>query len=679
MSLNTSLCAPAEDIIHGVTVRDPYRWLEERSLPETEQWIKDQHRRCEEYFSSFGNLDALRSIVQKYLDVEVADQPAKVAGRYFYRMRKQREEQAKIYVRDVMTGEEKLLIDPAKEEPFASVGIHGISEDGSLLAYEVKHGGEHRKAVCIVDVKTGFIVPDRIENGYARGFTFLSDLRGFYYCHEKHDDSEDHTIRLHLFQAATTDQVIFRVSRSRGSRLVLISDRIHLGAIWVRSYLSEFVADFFIARRDKPADWKQVFAKRALPYTPFLKYGCLFALSYDGAPNGRLTELSNDGREIRTLIPERDAMIRQIVFTDKKIFASYLHHPILTIGSWDLSGVIQASVAVPQDGSIQLLPNHSDAGDSLFYSYESLIGPLQIFEYLPSVRESQLWHRRLLPYKVAPSNLRTVLYQSRDATQIPMMIMTPYKTCARTAKSLIMTSYGGFGVSMMPRFSVLVSIMMDLGVAFAVPNIRGGGEFGKQWHDAARGQKRQVAFDDFIAAAEWLCAKGETIPEKLAIFGGCNAGLLVGAAMTQRPDLFCAVLCIAPLLDMVRYESFDQAIKWQFEYGTVGDTKDFQALYAYSPYHRVEDGLDYPSILFVSGDKDDLCNPAHVRKMAARLQDRRAQKHPVLVDYSEQRGHSPVLPLSVRADALMRRIAFLCRELKIPLPVSGGIRETTRA
>jgi len=231
-----------------------------------------------------------------------------------------------------------------------------------------------------------------------------------------------------------------------------------------------------------------------------------------------------------------------------------------------------------------------------------------------------------------------------------------------------MTSYGGFGIAVTPRFSVLVAIMIECGAIFALPRIRGGGELGMQWHDAARGRNRQKSFDDFLAAAEWLCSRGITSPSQLAIFGGSNSGLLVGAALTQRPDLFAVALCIAPLLDMVRYELFDRAVKWRREYGTVQDPEDFRALYAYSPYHRVQDDVDYPPIMFVSGDKDDRCNSLHVRKMAARLQDREAQSSAVIVDYSEERGHTPVLPLTTRVSALARRIAFLAKHLNVLLP-----------
>jgi prolyl oligopeptidase len=218
---------------------------------------------------------------------------------------------------------------------------------------------------------------------------------------------------------------------------------------------------------------------------------------------------------------------------------------------------------------------------------------------------------------------------------------------------------------MTPQFSVFVAVMLALGAVFAIPSIRGGSEFGKEWYEAARSKNRQVAFDDFIAGAQWLCDQQITTHEQLAIFGGSNSGLLVGVAMTQRPDLFRAVLCIAPLLDMVRYERFDEARKWRFEYGTVEERDEFASLYAYSPYHHVQEALNYPATLFVAGDKDTRCNPAHVRKMAALLQGRSAQSSAILVDYTSERGHSATLPLNVRIDALTRRVAFVCSELGI--------------
>jgi len=230
----------------------------------------------------------------------------------------------------------------------------------------------------------------------------------------------------------------------------------------------------------------------------------------------------------------------------------------------------------------------------------------------------------------------------------------------------IMTSYGGYGVSMTPQFSVFVAFLIERGCLFALPNIRGGSEFGREWHEAAKRRKRQTACDDFLAAAEWLIENGRTTAGRLGIFGGSNSGLLVGAAMTQRPELFRAVVCMVPMLDMLRYHLFDNAQVWREEFGTAEDPEDFRALRAYSPYHQVREGTRYPATMLVSGDADRNCNPLHARKMTARLQAANASSFPVLLDYSPYRGHSPVLPLSQRIEALTDRMAFLCEQLGLP-------------
>jgi prolyl oligopeptidase len=228
-----------------------------------------------------------------------------------------------------------------------------------------------------------------------------------------------------------------------------------------------------------------------------------------------------------------------------------------------------------------------------------------------------------------------------------------------------MTSYGGYGVSMTPQFSIFVAFLIERGCIFALPNIRGGSEFGNQWYEAARRRNRKVAFADFLSAAEWLIKTGRTEQRKLAIFGGSNSGLLVGAAMTQRPDLFRAVVCMVPILDMLRYHLFDNAHVWKEEFGTANDPEDFTALFRYSPYHNVRDDTAYPATMIVSGDSDQNCNPLHARKMTARLQAATVSDLPIILDYSHHRGHSPVLPLTERVEGLTDRMAFLCDQLRL--------------
>jgi prolyl oligopeptidase len=677
MSLTGSPLAPVEEMIHGVMVRDPYRWLEDRSLPETKEWIRDQQRRCDDYFAECEKLLAIRERVREYLDVEVIDQPTKVGDRYFYRRRGRGQEQASIYVREGSDAEERLLVDPSPFGEYASIGIHWISPGGTLLAYEFRQGGGDRKSLHIVDVASGHTLPDCIETGYTRGFAFTSDCRGMFYCRERPEIPEDHGLCLHLFGQSRADQVCFCVSRTLGSRLVLVADCTHLGAIHLHRIDNNDVVDLWIGLRNHPHSWHCVLVNHPAPFGPILKHGRIFALSYDESPNGQLIELNQSGKILRVLIPEQDTMIRQAVIVRNNVIVKYLEERTPSLVSWNLEGKRLGSLHIPTDGTIQLLPIRSDDAGSIFYTYESFSQPLSIFEHNIEYGWTRPWHLREHPILSVDQYVQVTTYRSKDGTRIPLTLLTRNQPDPPERRPLIMTGYGGFGVPMTPQFSVLVAIMMEMGAVFALPNIRGGGELGRGWHDAARGRKRQVAFDDFIAAAEWLISEGITTPDQFAIFGGSNSGLLVSVVMMQRPELFRAVLSIAPLLDMVRYERFDQSAKWRHEYGSADDPEDFAALYSYSPYHDIHDNTDYPSVLFVTGDYDDRCNPAHVRKMAARLLESNSRLGTVVVDYSEERGHSPVLPLSIRLDALARRIAFICRELGISF-ARGGPDEAGR-
>jgi prolyl oligopeptidase len=667
-----------EEVIHGVTVADPYRWLEEDSLPETREWIERQQECCHRYFTNCGYMDAIRTRVRAHLHREVVDQPIKQGNRYFYRRRDPEQEQACIYTRHSLHAVETQLVNPETLGRFASVGIYRVSEDGNLLAYEVRVGGEDRKAVHFLDVENGRPLPDNIESGYARGLVFGPANLGFYYCHERLSDARQHEILFHSFIEDKADQPVFRAERSRNSRLVLTGDGKHLGALWIHPQATGLVADFWVTPQDQPNAWRQVFANQRLPLVPILYEGRLFCLSYVSAPRGRLVEVDSRGIEIRIVIPEQETPIRQLTMSAGKVYTSHLRDFVQSVRIWTLSGQQVGEIELPDGGAVELVTQNNHE-NGLFYTYESFTQPTMTLEYLPDSGRSRVWHRTHQLLNGDPASVEQIIYPSSDGVQVAMTLVRVGNNRASSGSTpVLMSSYGGFGVPSTPQFSVLVTILLECGAVFALPHIRGGGELGNAWHEAARGRKRQTSFDDFLAAAKWLCREGVTSPQKLAIFGGSNSGLLVGAAMTQRPDLFRAVLCIAPLLDMIRYEQFDQATRWREEYGTVDNPEDFAALYCYSPYHRVCEATDYPAVMFVTGDKDDRCNPAHVRKMAARLKERAAQTHPILVDYSQERGHAPVMPLSVRTEALARRIAFLCRELDIPID-PGGVREPSVA
>lgn len=666
---------PVTEILHGVPVVDPFRWLEDRSSGRTTSWIAEQQLLHDAYFAGIATLNAIRSRVSAYLDAEKIDQPVRLDNHFFYRRRRKHQEQPCICVRDRATDEERILVNPSVQGPFASVAIHRVSEDGSLLAYELRHGGSDSNEVHIVDTENGKVLPDYLPVGYARGLVFAQDRSGFYYSHDQISVTDEHAIRFHQFSAPANDSLLFRAPRTPRSRLLLSADSTRLGATYIREDGADLRIDFQVAQHNLHPQWKPVFAKKLAPYWPILHDGRIFVWEEGGAPNGKLIELALDGTMLRVVVPESQTPIRQIVRTRNRFFVRYLVDRQWVIRSWTLDGVDAGAVQLPTAGTVQMLPNLSARSRSLFYSHESFTEPLHICEYRPDTLEV-LAESELLPsLRLENARIHETWFYSKDGTPIPMSLVMRRDLSLSTPQPVVLTGYGGFGAAMTPQFSVLVAILVELGAIFAAPCIRGGCEFGKAWHEAARERHRQVAVDDFIAAAEWVSGWNTVQPRLVGVFGGSNGGLLVAAAMTQRPDLFRAVLCIAPLLDMVRHEHFDQARKWRQEYGTVEDAGDFAALYRYSPYHRVQEDVNYPATLFVTGDRDDRCNPAHVRKMTAHLQSRPRQTNPILVDYSAERGHAPVFPLSVRIEALARRIVFLAEGIGVPIP-QGGCHET---
>jgi prolyl oligopeptidase len=672
MSIGTHNPEPAIDVIHGLTILDPYRWLEDRASSETQEWLDSQKRVHDEYFSKLAHVDRVRSRVSEYLDMEVIEQPTKVGNRLFFRRRKKRQEQACIYVQEIDTGAERVLVDPSDQGRFVAVAIRRISENGGLLAFALKHGGEQTEELHFVDVDNGRILEDHLGAGYIRGLAIGPDNAGFYYCHETGEsDIRDspHEIRYRSFgDPCGADTPLISLRRTDQSRLMLVSDNLNLGAVFVHERSSELRMDLFLAPFSQNTQWHLIFADKTLPYGPFLHHGGIYVLTFAGTPHGRIVELLKNGSEGSLIVPEWKVPIGSFRTAEDSLYVSYLVDCSTVIHRWSWTGEFLEELPPHPEGSFGVFQASASNSDALFFMHESFCEPQAILTLSESTHSYVPWPTQLVALKEHNYQIQRVSYSSKDGTLIPMWLVALNSGQSDRCRPAILTGYGGFGISMTPRFSVLVAIMVELGCVFALPGLRGGSEFGKGWHEAARKRNRQVAYDDFLAAADWLCANRITRPDQLAIFGGSNSGLLVAAAMTQRPELFQAVLCMAPVLDMLRYEHFGDARKWRDEFGSVSDEEDFRALYAYSPYHRVEAEIDYPAILFVTGDKDTECDPSHVRKMAARLQDRTTQHHPVLVDYSAERGHVPDLPLSVRIDALSRRIAFLCNELGIDVP-----------
>jgi prolyl oligopeptidase len=474
-----SLTEAVEEIVHGTRVRDQYRWLEDRNLPEAEAWIRTQQRRCDTYFAACQDLSAIESRVRDYLDVEVVDQPARVQDRYFYRKRSVGQDQASICVCEIASGKERVLVDPSPDGKYVSIGICLISPDGTLLAYEVRHGGEDRKEIRFVDVDTGTLLANRITLGYGRGLAFSRG--GYFYCHETEESANEHSICYGLIGSEGQDSIVFRVPRTKGSRLVLIANERRLGALWSRPNGQDIIADFWIAEvPDEPTEWVHVFQDRRVPCGPVLWHDRILVLAETESGNSQLIELSHNGEELGVFVPEKNTPIRQIALTRDRLFVSYLDRGVTTIDTWSLSGEHAEPFKLPCLGTIRMLPAFAQETDHLFYASESFDIPPTIYEVCAATNMSVLWRQQGPVGRDNSSHVRETTIPSLDGVEIPLTLVSAKRNEIPNGPGpVIMTAYGGFGISLTPQFSVLASILIELGAVLALPHVRGGGEFGK--------------------------------------------------------------------------------------------------------------------------------------------------------------------------------------------------------
>ena len=659
------------DFLHGVRVTDPYRWLEDQDSPRTRLWLENQTRYARAYLDGIQGRERIRARIHEFLAVESCDSLQKAGNRYFFRKRFPDQEQSCIYMREGPQGEDRLLIDPLKRDTgnYTAVKPLRISPDGRLLLYEVKEGGERTGTFELLEIATRKRLADLLPRGYLRGFGFAPDSKSFYYVHRSMD------AKCPFYRAAyrhvlgtpfSEDQEIFFAGESENIRLALISDSKRL-VLLVYRFLEKTLTDIYLKPFEREGPPEVICREIDFSLRLQLSNDRIFAITDRNAPNRRIIEIrlhANGKHEWIDIVPERKSTIRRWMVARDCIFVSYLNEMISQICIFDFHGRRIGEVPIQSGETIRMIGGSPDT-DELLIETESFTKAVGIYRYSAKNNELILWAKKNVPFDSASYSHIQTWYASKDGTRIPIFLVARRDVLTRNGNPTIMTSYGGFGVSMTPQFSVFVAFLMERGCVFALPNIRGGSEFGPDWHNAAKRRHRQTAFDDFLSAAEWLIKTGRTSPKKLAVFGGSNSGLLVGAALTQRPDLFRAVVCMVPILDMLRYHLFDNTIVSRDEFGTADDPNDFAALAKYSPYHQVREGVAYPATMIVSGDADGKCNPLHARKMTARLQAANVSGHPILLDYSKFRGHSPVSPLSMRIEGLTDRMAFLCDQLQL--------------
>lgn len=670
-----SAVKPVTDILHGVGVTDAYRWLEDQESPDTRSWLAKQTEYTRTYLDAIVGRDRVRAEVEDLLCLkEVPSEPWSVGGRYYFLRRAHGNDQPQIIVREGLFGDEEVLVDPAaiRRELPPNLAIVTVSPNGRFLAYAVRVRGADSSAIEILDLKQGCVMPDRISEGECMGIAFASDNSGFYYSHRRHDSGESNRVeaRWHSFRGKDQDdRVVLSVNEPPNAYLGILrsSEADIFGYVLAQSGESR-ITSLYLYRAHFGEPPRLLLDGIKGCFIPFFAGDQLLAYTDYGASNFRIVSIDPahpQPQYWRDVVAESDDQIQQFATVGDWVFVTRAHGFSTQLVGFKTDGSSTERIATPPRGSIDL--SRASAEDKLFFTYSSISEPATVFCYDTETKQLTRWAESKAPIDPSTIECEEVTYRSKDGTPITLFLAAKKELLRSGPLPTFITAYGGFGICVTPRFTAFATFLIEHGFLFAVPAIRGGSEFGHTWHTAAVRAQRQNCFDDFIAAAEWLLAAERSASGRIAIGGGSNAGLLVGVAVTQRPDLYRAAICLGPLLDMTRYHLFDGASRWVDEYGSPENQEDFQALFSYSPYHNVRDGARYPALLLISGDSDTRCNPMHARKMTARLQAASASGRPVLLQYKSDWGHVPTQPFSAKIDALSDRLAFVCQELGVAI------------
>ena len=650
------------DTLHGVEVADPYRWLEDQEAPETRAWIDAQNAYTDTVLGALPGREALRAVAAAVLERDAIGLPNERGGRYFYSKRGADQDLAVVYVRDGLDAADRVLIDPHPMSPdhTTSVALRDISDDGARVAYAVREGGVDEVSIRVRDVDTGEDLPDVLPPARYGNVSLAASEGGLYY--ERYGDVTPRVMH-HTFGAPLADDVqLFGEGYERHQiPVTAVSDD---GRWMVVHVIEGSSGPTEIHVKDLEADTPFVTAIADGVSESWAGFagGELVIVTNLDAPNKRVVLADPADPAVdrwREVIPERDDVVVEAASAlGGKLAVSYLQDVQPRVAIHALDGTHVRDIAFDTIGSVG-----GGAGrwisDEAFFTFQTFHVPSTIYRYDLATGEQSVWAEAELPVDAAAYEVTQRWFTSKDGAEVPMFVVHRPDVALDGSNPTLLTGYGGFNNSLTPAFSALATTWLESGGVFALANMRGGGEFGEAWHQDGMLANKQNVFDDFIAAAEHLIEAGYTSSQHLAIRGGSNGGLLVGAVSNQRPDLFGAVVCTYPLLDMVRYHQFLVASFWVPEYGSSEDPEQFAYIHAYSPYHNVIDGGDYPATLYLSGDGDTRVAPLHARKMAALMQAKNGSDNPILLRYHTQAGHSGGQPVSQQIDEMVDTVSFL--------------------
>jgi len=660
------------DEVHGAKIVDPYRWLEADATDRVREWTDEQNARTRAVLDPLPQRAAFARRLRELLSVGLLSTPRPIAGHLFHTRREGEQKQAVLYVRGAVGAADRALIDPnaLDREGLVTLDWYYPSPDARLVAYGLSRGGDEMSTLHVIETETGKELPDRIAHTQRSTVAWVAG--GFYYTVHPApgtvpagDENYYRRVRYHrLGDDPTKDELVFGKDRPKED---ILSASASEDGRWIlfTAFKGWAKSDLYLLDRSHPdRGLATVIEGQDAIAEGFVLDGRIWLRTNLDAPNYRVVSVacdSPDPSRWETVIAEGKDVIEGFDRTRDRLAVLRLVRATSRLATYDLRGKDEREIPLPSLGAIELVEGEH-AGDRVGYTFQSFTQPPIAFVADARTGKAEELVRLRMPDRldVAGIAVDQIAYASRDGTEVTMFLVHR-KDVAPTGKTpTLLTGYGGFNISRTPAYSAGVAAWVEAGGLFALPNLRGGGEYGETWHKAGMLGRKQNVFDDFHAAAEALIAGGWTTPDHLAISGGSNGGLLVGAALTQRPDLFAAVYCAVPLLDMLRYQNFRIARFWIAEYGSAEDPEQATWLRKYSPYHNVRAGVRYPPVLFTTAEGDSRVDPMHARKMAASLQAQSEDPESVvLLRVDRDAGHGIGKPLDKQVDDFADQYAFI--------------------
>ncbi|RQH23105.1 prolyl oligopeptidase family serine peptidase [Okeania hirsuta] len=676
---------------HGVEVADPYRWLEDPNSEETQEWVKSQNEITFNYLAEISEGENIKKRLTKIWDYEKYSVPFKQGDRYFYYKNDGLQNQSILYTLPTLDAEPKVLIDPNKLSEDGTVALSGIaiSKDGKLIAYGISKSGSDWQEWRIKNIETGEDLPDVLQWIKFNVPAWKNDNQGLFYSRYEQPQAGEleetnylQKIYYHSLGTPQSDDVLiyekperkewsFNCYVTEDSKYLVITvwqstDRKNLVFYQdltiedapIVELISEFEAEYRLIDNDDNIFWF---------VTDFdAPKRRVIAIDINNSPSPSLVTGENKDKW-QEIIPETTDTLRGVGTLNNQFVAFYLKDAHTQVKIFNLDGSPVRNVDLPGIGSVGgFYGKRHDT--TTFYSYVSFTTPSTIYQYDMVSGESKIYRQPTVDFNPDEFETKQIFYSSKDGTRIPMFITHKKGVKLDGNNPTILYGYGGFSISLTPNFSISRLVWLEMGGVYAVANIRGGGEYGEEWHKAGIKQQKQNVFDDFISAAEWLIENKWTSSKKLAITGASNGGLLVGACMIQRPELFGAALPAVGVMDMLRFHKFTIGWAWVADFGSPDNPEEFKALYAYSPLHNLKPEKSYPATLVTTADHDDRVVPAHSFKFISALQAAHVGDNPVLIRIETKAGHGAGKPTTKIIEEITDEFAFLLRNFEIELP-----------